>query len=157
MLEINNIDYVEFYVGNASQAAHFYRMAFGFTPIAFSSLETGERDRTSFVLQQNNIALIFTSALSPDSPVAEHVRIHGDSVKDIAFNVDDVPYTFQETVRRGARPVLEPTLFEQEEGRFAKATGKKAAITTSSRDLPCGVTRPLSRIRRWHWTYSETV
>jgi 4-hydroxyphenylpyruvate dioxygenase len=97
-------------------------MAFGFTPIAFSSLETGERDRTSFVLQQNNITLIFTSALLPDSPVAEHVRVHGDSVKDIAFNVDDVEYTIQETVRRGARPMMEPTLFEQEEGRFVKAT-----------------------------------
>jgi 4-hydroxyphenylpyruvate dioxygenase len=122
MLQIKDIDYVEFYVGNASQATHFYRMAFGFTPIAFSSLETGERDRTSFVLQQNNITLIFTSALLPDSPVAEHVRVHGDSVKDIAFNVDDVEYTFQETVRRGARPMMEPTLFEQEEGRFVKAT-----------------------------------
>jgi 4-hydroxyphenylpyruvate dioxygenase len=122
MLQINNIDYVEFYVGNASQAAHFYRMAFGFTPIAFSSLETGERDRTSFVLQQNNVTLIFTSALSPDSSVAEHVRVHGDSVKDIAFSVADVNYTFQETVRRGARPVREPTVFEQEEGRFVKAT-----------------------------------
>src|SRR5215510_5701775 len=122
MLQIKNIDYVEFYVGNASQATHFYRMAFGFTPIAFSSLETGERDRTSFVLQQNNVTLIFTSALSPGSPVAEHVRIRGDSVKDIAFNVDDVQYTFQETLRRGARPVLEPTVFEQEEGRFVKAT-----------------------------------
>jgi len=122
MLQIRHIDYVEFYVGNASQAAHFYRMAFGFTPIAFSSLETGERDRTSFVLQQNNITLIFTSALSADSPVAEHVRVHGDSVKDIAFNVDDVPYTFAETVRRGARPVLEPTAFDQEGGRFVKAT-----------------------------------
>ena len=95
MLQINNIDYVEFYVGNASQAAHFYRMAFGFTPIAFSSLETGERDRTSFVLQQNNITLIFTSALMPGSPVAEHVRVHGDSIKDIAFNVDDARYTFK--------------------------------------------------------------
>jgi len=122
MLEIKNIDYVEFYVGNASQAAHFYRMAFGFTPIAFSSLETGERDRTSFVLQQNNITLIFTSALLPDSSVAEHVRVHGDSVKDIAFNVDDVPFTFAETVRRGARSVMEPTVFDQEEGRFVKAT-----------------------------------
>ena len=122
MLQIKNIDYVEFYVGNASQAAHFYRMAFGFTPVAFSSLETGERDHTSFVLQQNNITLIFTSALLPDSPVAEHVRVHGDSVKDIAFNVDDVPYTFDETVRRGARPVMEPTLFDQEEGRLVKAT-----------------------------------
>src|SRR5215470_12342581 len=122
MFEIRHIDYVEFYVGNASQAAHFYRMAFGFTPIAFSSLETGERDCTSFVLQQNKITLIFTSALSPDSPVAEHVRVHGDSVKDIAFNVDDVPYTFAETVRRGARPVLEPTVFDQKEGRFIKAT-----------------------------------
>jgi 4-hydroxyphenylpyruvate dioxygenase len=122
MLQIKNIDYVEFYVGNASQAAHFYRMAFGFTPIAFSSLETGERDRTSFVLQQNNITLVFTSALMPGSPVAEHVRVHGDSIKDIAFNVDDARYTFNEAVRRGARPVLEPTVFEQEEGRFEKAT-----------------------------------
>ena len=122
MLQIKNIDYVEFYVGNASQAAHFYRMAFGFTPIAFSSLETGARDRTSFVLQQNDVTLIFTSALSPDSPLAEHVRVHGDSVKDIAFNVDDVPYTFAETVRRGARPVMEPTFFDQKEGRFVKAT-----------------------------------
>lgn len=121
-MQINNIDYVEFYVGNASQAAHFYRMAFGFTPIAFSSLETGARDRASFVLQQNNVTLIFTSALSPDSPAAEHVRIHGDSVKDIAFSVDDVEHTFQETVRRGARPVLEPTVFEHDEGRFVKAT-----------------------------------
>src|SRR6185503_8101086 len=122
MLQIRHIDYVEFYVGNASQAAHFYRMAFGFTPIAFSSLETGERDRTSFVLQQNDITLIFTSALLPDSPLAEHVRVHGDSVKDIAFDVDDVPHTFAETVRRGARPVMEPTVFDQEEGRFTKAT-----------------------------------
>jgi 4-hydroxyphenylpyruvate dioxygenase len=122
MLQIRHIDYVEFYVGNASQAAHFYRMAFGFTPVAFSSLETGKRDCTSVVLQQKNITLIFTSALSPDSPVAEHVRVHGDSVKDIAFNVDDVEYTFAETVRRGARPVMEPTFFDHEEGRFEKAT-----------------------------------
>src|SRR3569832_2099801 len=122
MLQIRHIDYVEFYVGNASQAAHFYRMAFGFTPIAFSSLETGGRDRTSFVLQQNNITLIFTSALSADSPVAEHVRLHGDSVKEIAFIVDDDPYTFEQTVRRGARPVMEPTVFDQEEGRFIKTT-----------------------------------
>ena len=122
MLQIKNIDYVEFYVGNASQAAHFYRMAFGFAPVAFSSLETGARDCASFVLQQNNVTLVFTSALSPDSPVAEHVRIHGDSVKDIAFNVEDARYAFQETVRRGARPLMEPTLFEQDGGRFVKAT-----------------------------------
>jgi len=121
-MQINNIDYVEFYVGNASQASHFYRMAFGFAPIAFSSLETGERDRTSFVLQQHDITLIFTSALSPDSPVADHVRVHGDGVKDIAFNVDDVESTFQEAARRGARPVLEPTLCEEKDGQFAKAT-----------------------------------
>jgi 4-hydroxyphenylpyruvate dioxygenase len=122
MLQIKDIDYVEFYVGNASQAAHFYRMAFGFAPVAFSSLETGARDCTSFVLQQNNVTLLFTSALSPGSPVAEHVRVHGDSVKDIAFNVDDARYAFQETVRRGARPLMEPTLFEQDGGRFVKAT-----------------------------------
>lgn len=122
MTQINDIAYVEFYVGNASQAAHFYRTAFGFQPVARATLETGERERTSFVLRQNDITLLLTSALTPASPVAEHVRVHGDSVKDIAFAVDDVEQTFAEVVRRGARPVLRPTVFEQNGGRVVKAT-----------------------------------
>ncbi|HYG11055.1 MAG TPA: 4-hydroxyphenylpyruvate dioxygenase [Pyrinomonadaceae bacterium] len=122
MPQIKEIAYVEFYVGNASQAAHFYRTAFGFQPVAKATLETGERERTSFVLRQNQITLILTSALTPASPVAEHVRTHGDSVKDIAFAVDDAAQTFAEVVKRGARPLLQPTVFEQNGARVVKAT-----------------------------------
>lgn len=122
MPQIKEIAYVEFYVGNASQAAHFYRTAFGFRPVAKATLETGARERTSYVLRQNDITLVLTSALTPDSPVAEHVRVHGDSVKDIAFAVDDVEETFAEVVRRGARPLLQPTVFEQNGSRTIKAT-----------------------------------
>lgn len=132
MLNINGIDYVEFYVGNASQAAHFYRLAFGFKPVALATLETGERERTSFALRQNDITLILTSALSPDSAVAEHVKLHGDSVKDIALNVDDAERAFVEAVRRGARPVLEPTVYEQDEGRIVKATVAACGDTVHS-------------------------
>ena len=120
MLQINGIDYVEFYVGNASQAAHFYSFAFGFTPVARATLETGEQERTSYALQQNEITLILTSALSPESCVAEHVKLHGDSVKDIAFSVVDARGAFEETVRRGARPVMEPTVYEHEEGQIVR-------------------------------------
>jgi 4-hydroxyphenylpyruvate dioxygenase len=132
MFEIKGIDYVEFYVGNASQAAHFYRLAFGFAPVALATLETGERERTSFALEQNDIRLILTSALSPKSPVAEHVKLHGDSVKDIALKVTDAARAFEETVRRGARPVMEPTVYEQDEGRIVKATVAACGDTVHS-------------------------
>lgn len=122
MAQIKEIAYVEFYVGNASQAAHFYRTAFGFQPVAKATLETGERERTSFVLRQNNINLILTSALTPSSPVAEHVRLHGDSVKDIAFAVDDAEQIFREVVEKGARPLMQPTVFDEHGMRTVKAT-----------------------------------
>jgi 4-hydroxyphenylpyruvate dioxygenase len=80
-LPLKGIDYVEFYVGNARQAAHYYRMAFGFKPIAYSGLETGVRDRTSYVMEQRNIRMVLTGALDPDSPIAEHVKLHGTASK----------------------------------------------------------------------------
>jgi 4-hydroxyphenylpyruvate dioxygenase len=132
MPQIDGIDYVEFYVGNAAQAAHFYRLAFGFTPVALATLETGERERTSYALRQNRITLIFTSALTPGNCVAEHVNLHGDSVKDIAFTVGDATRAFEETVRRGARPVMEPTVYEQDEGRVVKATVAACGDTVHS-------------------------
>jgi 4-hydroxyphenylpyruvate dioxygenase len=122
MSQIKEIAYVEFYVGNASQAAHFYRTAFGFQPVAKATLETGERERTSFVLRQNKITLILTSALTPSSPIAEHVRLHGDSVKDIAFAVDDAEQSFREVVERGARPLMQPTVSDENGVRTVKAT-----------------------------------
>lgn len=121
-LPLKGIDYVEFYVGNARQAAHYYRMAFGFKPIAYAGLETGVRDRTSYVMEQRKIRLVLTGALEPDSPIAEHVKLHGDGVKDIAFTVDDAVSAFEETVKRGATPVLEPTVIEGQKGRIIKSS-----------------------------------
>lgn len=121
-LQLKGIDYVEFYVGNARQAAHFYRTAFGFTPVAYAGLETGVRDRCSFVLEQRHIRLVLTSALTPDSPIAEHVKLHGDGVKDIALLVDDARQAFAATVERGAQPIMEPTVIEGQKGHIVKAT-----------------------------------
>lgn len=121
-LPIQAIDYVEFYVSNAKQAAHFYRTALGFTPVAFAGLETGVRDRVSYLLTQGQIRLLLTAPLNAESPIANHVRIHGDGVKDIALRVEDATYSFNETVKRGARPIMEPTTFTDEHGTVVKAT-----------------------------------
>lgn len=118
----HGIDYIELYVGNAYQAAHFYRSIFGFTPIAYAGVETGVTDRTSFVLQQEDIRLVVTSSLVPTHPAAEHVKMHGDSIKDIAFSVSDAQRSFSEAVARGARPILPPTVFERKGKQITKAT-----------------------------------
>lgn len=121
-LKLNGIDYLELYVGNARQAAHFYRTAFGFTPLAYAGLETGVRDRASYVLQQRKIRLVLTAPLGPDGPIAEHVRLHGDGVYDIALGVDDTRAAFEAAVSHGARAVLDPTILEGQKGRLVKAT-----------------------------------
>jgi len=115
-LPINGTDYIELYVGNAKQAAHFYKTAFGFQSLAYAGPETGMRDRASYVLQQGKIRLVFTTALKSDSDIAEHVRLHGDGVKILALWVDDAYSAFEETTRRGARPYLEPVTQTDEFG-----------------------------------------
>lgn len=115
-LPINGTDYVEFYVGNAKQAAHYYKTAFGFQTIAYSGPETGVRDRASYVLQQGKIRLVLTSALKSDHPVSEHVRKHGDGVKVLALWVDDAYSAFEETTKRGAKPHTEPVTLTDEHG-----------------------------------------
>jgi 4-hydroxyphenylpyruvate dioxygenase len=107
-LPLKGIDHVEFWVGNARQSAHYFRALWGFTPIAYAGLETGVRDRTSYVMRRNDITFVLTGALSPDGEIAEHVHRHGDGVKDIAFLVDDAASSFAETTKRGARPAIEP-------------------------------------------------
>jgi 4-hydroxyphenylpyruvate dioxygenase len=107
-LPLKGIDHVEFWVGNARQASHYFRALWGFTPVAYSGLETGVRDRASYVMRQNDITIVLTGALSPDGEIAEHVHRHGDGVKDIAFLVDDARASFVETTKRGARPAVEP-------------------------------------------------
>jgi 4-hydroxyphenylpyruvate dioxygenase len=108
-LPINGTDYVEFYVGNAKQAAHYYQTAFGFQPLAYAGLETGLKDKTSYVLRQGKITFMFTTSLVPDSDIAAHCRQHGDGVKTVALWVDDARKSFEETTKRGAKPYLEPT------------------------------------------------
>lgn len=115
-LPINGTDYVEFYVGNAKQAAHYYQTAFGFQPLAYAGLETGLTDRTSYVIQQGKIRFMLTTALHPESPVAEHVKKHGDGVKVTALWVDDARSAFEETVKRGAKPYFEPRVEKDDAG-----------------------------------------
>lgn len=119
---IKGLAHVELYVGNAYQAAHFYRTSFGFLPTAYAGMETGERDYISFVLEQGEIRLVLTSATSSESQIAEHVKQHGDSVKDVAFVVDDAAQAFDVAVKRGATPVMEPSAHEDRDGRLIKAT-----------------------------------
>jgi 4-hydroxyphenylpyruvate dioxygenase len=115
-LPINGTDYVEFYVGNAKQAAHYYQTAFGFQPLAYAGLETGLTDRTSYVLQQGKIRFVLTTALHPDSPIGEHVRVHADGVKVVALWVDDASSAFNETVKRGAKPYMQPAVSKDQHG-----------------------------------------
>jgi 4-hydroxyphenylpyruvate dioxygenase len=115
-LPLNGTDYVEFYVGNARQAAHFYRTAFGFQLAAYRGPETGVRDLASYVLVQNKIRFVLTTALQPDHPTADHVRLHGDGVRDIALWVDDAESAWRETTRRGARSVREPETVRDDTG-----------------------------------------
>src|SRR4026207_1314083 len=106
-LPLKGIDYVEFWVGNARQASAYYRALWGFTPVAFAGLETGIRDRASYVMRRNDITFVLTAPLTPDGEIAEHVRRHGDGVHDIAFAVDDVKSAWKETTSRGAKSYLE--------------------------------------------------
>ncbi|MGC1193630.1 MAG: VOC family protein, partial [Candidatus Dormiibacterota bacterium] len=109
---LEGVDHIEFFVGNARQAAHFYRTAFGFDVVAYSGPETGVRDRASYALRQGEVTLVMTAPLTPDGEVADHVRLHGDGVRTLAFTVDDAMAAFQDAVSRGARPVAEPHVIE---------------------------------------------
>ncbi|MEX2236274.1 MAG: 4-hydroxyphenylpyruvate dioxygenase [Dehalococcoidia bacterium] len=120
-LPLKAIDHVEFWVGNAFQARHFYEKNFGFKPVARAGLETGVRDRSSYVLEQGEIRYVLTTGLDADSEIADHVRRHGDGVRDICLLVDDVDYSFEQTVKRGARPVAEPYSVEDEHGSVRRA------------------------------------
>jgi 4-hydroxyphenylpyruvate dioxygenase len=121
-LPLKGTDHIEFYVGNAKQAAHFYESAFGFELVAYAGPETGLRDRASYVMQQGKIRLVFTTSLRPDSAISEHVRKHGDGVKVLALWVDDATAAFEETTRRGAEPVAPPQYFCDADGELVTAS-----------------------------------
>ncbi|MDX1420331.1 MAG: 4-hydroxyphenylpyruvate dioxygenase, partial [Rubricoccaceae bacterium] len=120
-LPINGTDYVEFYVGNAKQAAHYYQSAFGFRLVGYRGPETGHRDAASYLLQQGKIRFVLTTPIRSGNPIADHIYKHGDGVKDIALWVDDARSAFEETTKRGAVPVREPEVLEDEHGQVVVA------------------------------------
>lgn len=120
-LPLRRIHHVELLVGNAKQAAFFYRRAFGFSQLAYAGPETGVRDQASYVLQQGDIRLVVSTPLFPDDPMADHLCRHGDGVLDIAFLVDDVEFCFNEAVRRGAKAALEPYSRSDSDGQIQRA------------------------------------
>lgn len=119
-LGIRKINHVEFWVGNAKQAAFFYRKAFGFSQVAYSGPETGRKDAVSYVLRQNKVTIVLTTPLFPEHPINDFLRQHGDGVRDIAFIVDDVDRAYSEAIENGAKSIVQPQSFnESSSARFA--------------------------------------
>jgi 4-hydroxyphenylpyruvate dioxygenase len=118
---INGTDYVEFWVGNAKQSAHFYRTAFGFRLVGYQGPETGVRDRASYLLQQNKLRFVLTTPMGPDGPIADHVRTHGDGVRDIAFWVEDARDAYAKAIERGAQSAGEPRVLRDDSGEIVIA------------------------------------
>jgi len=117
-LPLHGTDYVEFYVGNAKQAAHFYKTAFGFKSLAYAGPETGVKDKVSYVLQQNKLTFVLTTPLRKDNPIANHINTHGDGVKYLALKVEDATSAWNETTKRGGKSYLEPTTLKDNDGEI---------------------------------------
>ncbi len=115
-LPLLGTDFIELYVGNAKQAAFYYQQAWGFQPVAYSGLETGSKDRVSYVLQQGKIRLVLTSPLEPGGEINEHIDKHGDGVKVVALWVDDARKSYEETTKSGAKSYMEPKEIKDENG-----------------------------------------
>ena len=120
-LPLMGTDYVELYVGNAKQSAHFYKTAFGFQSEAYAGLETGMKDRTSYVLKQDKIRLVLTTPMGEDGPINEHINKHGDGVKVVALWVEDAKSAWEETTKRGAKSFMEPTVEKDEHGEVVRS------------------------------------
>ena len=116
-LPLKGTDYVEFYVGNAKQAAHYYKTAFGFQSLAYSGPETGNRETARYVIRQNKLTLMLTTPLRPNNPIADHIYKHGDGVKVIALTVENATSAWQETTKRGGKSCMEHTTLQDEHGR----------------------------------------
>ncbi|MGM9986324.1 MAG: 4-hydroxyphenylpyruvate dioxygenase [Bacillaceae bacterium] len=118
---VRDVDYLELYVGNAKASAYYFAKAFGFQLIAYSGLETGNREKVSYVLKQGNAKLVLSGALNDSSDIAQFVKQHGDGVKDIALLVDDVEKAYHEGVKRGAIEIMAPTTLQDKDGMIKKA------------------------------------
>ena len=117
-LPLEGTDYIEFYVGNAKQAAHFYKTAFGFQSLAYAGPETGTKDRASYAIRQNKLTFVLTTPVRPDNPIAAHVSKHGDGVKAIALKVKDATSAWEETTKRGGKSYLKPVTLSDDNGQL---------------------------------------
>ena len=117
-LPLLGTDHIEFYVGNAKQAAHYYKTVFGFQSLAYAGPETGIKDKVSYVIRQQKLLFVLTTPLRSNHPIADHIYKHGDGVKVLALQVDDARKAFEETTKRGARPYLEITTMKDEHGEI---------------------------------------
>lgn len=154
-LPLNGTDYVELYVGNAKQAAHFYKTAFGFQGVAYAGLETGVKDKVSYVLQQDKIRLVLTSPMGSGGEINEHLQKHGDGVKNVAIWVDDAEKSWHETTKRGAESAFETKEIEDKNGKV-----KLSAIKTYGETVHIFVERSaydgpfLPGYRKWESHYN---
>src|SRR6187455_339424 len=116
-LPLLGTDYVEFYVGNAKQTAHYYITAFGFSALAYAGPETGIMDSASYVVRQNKLTFVLTTPLRPGNEIADHIYKHGDGVKALALRVDDAKSAWEETTKRGAKSYMKPTTLKDNDGQ----------------------------------------
>jgi 4-hydroxyphenylpyruvate dioxygenase len=154
-LPLQGTDYVEFYVGNAKQAAHFYKSAFGFQSLAYAGPETGSKDKVSYVVRQNKLTFIFTTSLRTGDPIADHAYQHGDGVKILALRVDDADSAWKETTKRGGRSYLQPTTLVDKSGEVVlsgiHAYGETVHLFVERKNYQ-GVFRP--GFREWRPRYN---
>jgi len=120
-MPLNGTDYLELYVGNSLQAAHYYKTAFGFQSLAYSGLSTGKKDTESYVVEQDKIRLVLTSPLKADTAIGKHIDEHGDGVKVVAIWVDDATYAYETAMSRGARSFMEPMEEEDQDGKVVRS------------------------------------
>src|SRR5438552_15310428 len=115
-LPLQGTDYIDVYVGNARQAAHFYKTAFGFQSLAYSGPETGTKEKASYAIRQNNLTLVLTTPIRPNNPIAAHVYTHGDGVKALALIVEDATAAWVVTTKRGGISFMKPTILKDDSG-----------------------------------------
>ena len=128
--KISGFDHCELYVGNAKQAAYYYQHALGFKPVSYSGLETGSREKVSYVMQQNQVKFVLSSPLIPGTDIGRHIDQHGDGVKDISFSVNEAEKAWRETTSKGAKSVIKPKIIQDRYGEAVTATIQTYGDTT---------------------------
>ena len=156
-LPLQGTDYVEFYVGNAKQAAHFYKTAFGFQSLAYAGPETGVKDRVSYVIRQNKLTFMLTTPLRTDNPIADHIYKHGDGVKVLALKVEDAADAWKQTTSRGGKSYMEPSVLKDESGEVVisgiHTYGETVHLFIERKNYD-GVFMP--GFRKWESSYNPT-